>query len=223
MTDPTIADPAIAMIASSPTRSLPTPTRSLPTSPTLIPGSLPLPRVRQSSSPVPGMPDSSVRSTVTDFLDIPSEQQLSSTDGDSNETDDDTSPSSATPAGDERSQEENPATIGLFNLNTNKRVGTIIDVSEDTQVYNIVGNMPEADGDIYEGEVRPLIFGFLRKLGRNGKWQRRFFETDGECLTYYKSDKRVKVLASLDLSKVTNEYWYFCHSSNFGPLSYSCF
>jgi len=202
MTDPTIADPAIAMIASSPTRSLPTPTRSLPTSPTLIPGSLPLPRVRQSSSPVPGMPDSSVRSTVTDFLDIPSEQQLSSTDGDSNETDDDTSPSSATPAGDERSQEENPATIGLFNLNTNKRVGTIIDVSEDTQVYNIVGNMPEADGDIYEGEVRPLIFGFLRKLGRNGKWQRRFFETDGECLTYFKSDKRVKVLASLDLSKV---------------------
>jgi hypothetical protein len=195
------------------------------------------------------MPDSSVRSTVTDFLDIPSEQQLSSTDGDSNETDDDTSPSSATPAGDERSQEENPATIGLFNLNTNvsfhgwmlntrkndldlniffcrflkKRVGTIIDVSEDTQVYNIVGNMPEADGDIYEGEVRPLIFGFLRKLGRNGKWQRRFFETDGECLTYFKSDKRVKVLASLDLSKVTNEYWYFCHSSNFGPLSYSCF
>jgi hypothetical protein len=47
-----------------------------------------------------------------------------------------------------------------------------------------------------------LIYGYLQKLGRNGKWQTRWFETDGECLTYYKSQKRLKLLATLDLAKV---------------------
>mmetsp|Transcript_34629 Transcript_34629/g.83954 ORF Transcript_34629/g.83954 Transcript_34629/m.83954 type:complete len:433 (-) Transcript_34629:36-1334(-) len=47
-----------------------------------------------------------------------------------------------------------------------------------------------------------IIFGYLQKQGRNGKWQTRWFESDGECLTYYKSSKRVKLLATLDLGKV---------------------
>lgn len=47
-----------------------------------------------------------------------------------------------------------------------------------------------------------LICGYLQKLGRNGIWQTRWFETDGECLTYYKSSKRSKLLATLDLAKV---------------------
>lgn len=47
-----------------------------------------------------------------------------------------------------------------------------------------------------------IIFGYLQKQGRNGKWQTRWFESDGECLTYYKSDKRSKLLATLDLAKV---------------------
>eukprot|EP00538_Stauroneis_constricta_P011151 CAMPEP_0119570590 /NCGR_PEP_ID=MMETSP1352-20130426/43690_1 /TAXON_ID=265584 /ORGANISM="Stauroneis constricta, Strain CCMP1120" /LENGTH=665 /DNA_ID=CAMNT_0007620259 /DNA_START=737 /DNA_END=2735 /DNA_ORIENTATION=+ len=47
-----------------------------------------------------------------------------------------------------------------------------------------------------------LICGFLQKLGRNGKWQTRWFETDGECLSYYKSSHRTKLLATLDLAKV---------------------
>lgn len=47
-----------------------------------------------------------------------------------------------------------------------------------------------------------IIYGYLQKLGRNGKWQTRWFETDGECLTYYKSSKRTKILATLDLAKV---------------------
>lgn len=47
-----------------------------------------------------------------------------------------------------------------------------------------------------------LIYGYLQKLNRNGKWQTRWFESDGECLTYFKSSKRVKLLASLDLAKV---------------------
>ena len=47
-----------------------------------------------------------------------------------------------------------------------------------------------------------LIYGYLQKLNRNGKWQTRWFESDGECLTYFKSSKRIKLLASLDLAKV---------------------
>lgn len=47
-----------------------------------------------------------------------------------------------------------------------------------------------------------LISGYLQKYGRNGKWQTRWFETDGECLSYYKSGKRTKLLATLDLEKV---------------------
>jgi hypothetical protein len=54
-----------------------------------------------------------------------------------------------------------------------------------------------------EGVVEgALIYGYLEKLGRNGKWQARWFESDGECLTYYKSSKRSKLLATLDLAKV---------------------
>jgi len=48
-----------------------------------------------------------------------------------------------------------------------------------------------------------LICGYLQKLGRNGKWQTRWFETDGECLSYYKSSKRKKLLATLDLEKAS--------------------
>lgn len=47
-----------------------------------------------------------------------------------------------------------------------------------------------------------VVFGYLLKKTRNGKWQRRFFETDGERLRYYKSEKRTKLLASLDLANV---------------------
>lgn len=54
-----------------------------------------------------------------------------------------------------------------------------------------------------EGEpVDALIYGHLQKLGRNGKWQTRWFETDGQCLSYYKTSKRSKLLATLDLEKV---------------------
>jgi hypothetical protein len=55
------------------------------------------------------------------------------------------------------------------------------------------------EDDLLEGA---LIYGYLQKMGRNGKWQARWFETDGECLTYYKSNKRTTLLATLDLAKV---------------------
>jgi len=47
-----------------------------------------------------------------------------------------------------------------------------------------------------------IIFGYLQKQGRNGKWQTRWFESDGECLAYYKTSRRAKLLATLDLGKV---------------------
>ena len=57
-----------------------------------------------------------------------------------------------------------------------------------------------------DDELKPLIYGYLHKLGRNGHWQKRFFETNGERLTYYKSVKRTKVLATLDLCKVSKPF-----------------
>jgi hypothetical protein len=47
-----------------------------------------------------------------------------------------------------------------------------------------------------------IIFGYLQKQGRNAKWQTRWFESDGDSLTYYKSCKRSQLLAFLDLAKV---------------------
>ena len=59
-----------------------------------------------------------------------------------------------------------------------------------------------AEEDEEGGALDALIYGHLQKLGRNGKWQTRWFESDGECLSYYKSSKRTKLLATLDLEKV---------------------
>jgi len=49
---------------------------------------------------------------------------------------------------------------------------------------------------------KPIISGYLYKRGRQGKWQRRWFESDGRDLCYFKSDKRNKLLATLDLLNV---------------------
>ena len=61
------------------------------------------------------------------------------------------------------------------------------------------GKESDDEDDMVDGAV---ISGYLQKLGRNGKWQTRWFETDGECLSYYKSRQRAKLLATLDLEKV---------------------
>lgn len=61
------------------------------------------------------------------------------------------------------------------------------------------GKESDDEDDMVDGAV---ISGYLQKLGRNGKWQTRWFETDGECLSYYKSRQRTKLLATLDLEKV---------------------
>lgn len=75
--------------------------------------------------------------------------------------------------------------------------------SDETPLYNVEGNIPDEHDGIYDdAKLRPLIYGYLEKMGRNGKWQKRFFETDGESLSYYKNEKRTKQLATLDLMKV---------------------
>jgi hypothetical protein len=79
--------------------------------------------------------------------------------------------------------------------------------SEDVLAANNRGKELE-DDDEARLPHNALIAGYLQKLGRNGKWQLRWFETDGECLSYYKSAKRTKLLATLDLEKVRRRrYW----------------
>lgn len=53
-----------------------------------------------------------------------------------------------------------------------------------------------------EQRMKPIIFGYLHKLGRNNKWQKRWFESDGTALKYFKSKKKDKCLATLDLLRV---------------------
>ncbi len=40
------------------------------------------------------------------------------------------------------------------------------------------------------------------KKSKEGAWQKRFFETNGNYLTYYKSRKMTKLLAALNLAEV---------------------
>ncbi|KAM3570767.1 hypothetical protein VYU27_007164 [Nannochloropsis oceanica] len=46
------------------------------------------------------------------------------------------------------------------------------------------------------------ISGYLQKKTRDGRWQKRWFETNGCFLTYYKSKRMTKLLAALDLVQV---------------------
>lgn len=83
---------------------------------------------------------------------------------------------------------------------------------------------PEDDDDDDElggNDTGALIYGYLQKLGRNGKWQTRWFETDGECLSYYKSQKRIKLLATLDLDKVSTLLAYL-HTPDCGLENKRC-
>jgi hypothetical protein len=44
--------------------------------------------------------------------------------------------------------------------------------------------------------------GYLMKKSTAGDWQKRYFETNGCFLTYYKSQKMSKLLAALSLPQV---------------------
>jgi hypothetical protein len=49
---------------------------------------------------------------------------------------------------------------------------------------------------------RNYVSGYLLKKHLDGSWQKRFFETNGPFLTYYKSKKRTKLLAALNINDV---------------------
>mmetsp|Transcript_26183 Transcript_26183/g.40136 ORF Transcript_26183/g.40136 Transcript_26183/m.40136 type:complete len:548 (+) Transcript_26183:267-1910(+) len=134
--------------------------------------------------------------------------------------DDDTAPSSTTPQGDDmnnttenKGQLPHSSSIGRFffapmqkqSRHRSTSSAEILDGSKhqrgDSTV--ILSPMPrDEEDDMYTGQAKPLVYGYLYKLGRNGVWQKRFFETDGVNLTYYKNNKRTKILATLDLCKV---------------------
>jgi hypothetical protein len=46
------------------------------------------------------------------------------------------------------------------------------------------------------------IAGYLLKQSKDGVWQKRYFETNGTFLTYYKSKKMTKLLAALNMPNV---------------------
>jgi len=75
----------------------------------------------------------------------------------------------------------------------------------DAQLSNIVSpdeKEPVTDIITRYNNNKFIISGYLYKLGRQGKWQKRWFESDGECLCYFKSKERKKLLATLDLLHV---------------------
>lgn len=46
------------------------------------------------------------------------------------------------------------------------------------------------------------LSGYLYKKSTGGEWQRRYFETNGNYLTYYKTHKMSKLLAAVSLPQV---------------------
>lgn len=101
--------------------------------------------------------------------------------------------------------EDQPSTISRFLENTKRLMSTAGsghgNARRDSDEYD-ENNITNNGGGGNRNGGGSLIAGYLQKFGRNGKWQTRWFETDGECLSYYKSAKRFKLLATLDLEKV---------------------
>lgn len=107
-------------------------------------------------------------------------------------------------------QEEKSYEIDLLGLSDDNRPIIVVNASDDDTVpsstaphdENVHYQNAKDIGSDDEQEPTNIISGYLNKLGRNGKWQNRFFESDGESLSYFKSAKRSKLLATLDLNKV---------------------
>jgi hypothetical protein len=56
--------------------------------------------------------------------------------------------------------------------------------------------------DTYFHMEENSVSGYLYKKTRDNRWQKRWFETNGVYLTYYKSKKMEKLLAALSLPQV---------------------
>jgi hypothetical protein len=67
---------------------------------------------------------------------------------------------------------------------------------------SVVSESFELERQNEKGRATVGISGYLLKQSKEGDWQKRYFETNGMFLTYYKSKKRNKLLAALNLSTV---------------------
>lgn len=175
-----------------------------------------LPSSSSPQSPAQGNDSSEVPLNSTPSADTPSTYLPPQTDFISG--DDHTEPSSAlasTNPGDHASSTDGQDTlesdedqnrrssIVRFIGNTRRLVTNRRDAAPDSN--DLAEHVRDIDDELLDEKngSGSLISGYLKKLGRNGKWQTRWFETDGECLSYFKDKKRTKVLATLDLDKVS--------------------
>ncbi len=77
--------------------------------------------------------------------------------------------------------------------------------SSSTTTTTVVNEVALTDiniQDLSNDENEIGLSGYLFKKTRDGRWQRRWFETNGVYLTYYKSRKMEKLLAALSLPQV---------------------
>mmetsp|Transcript_23123 Transcript_23123/g.33874 ORF Transcript_23123/g.33874 Transcript_23123/m.33874 type:complete len:204 (-) Transcript_23123:221-832(-) len=78
--------------------------------------------------------------------------------------------------------------------NENELNDNVSVVSESFRDSNLRMHQPIQDEN--------YICGYLLKKSQDGVWQKRFFETNSTFLTYYKSKKRTKLLAALNMPNV---------------------
>mmetsp|Transcript_24711 Transcript_24711/g.25343 ORF Transcript_24711/g.25343 Transcript_24711/m.25343 type:complete len:218 (+) Transcript_24711:59-712(+) len=82
--------------------------------------------------------------------------------------------------------------------------------STDDDIHETMSTISESFGGGIGGNNRlqhnvndkNYISGYLLKKSKDGVWQKRYFETNGTFLTYYKSKKMTKLLAALNMSSV---------------------
>ncbi|ETV78563.1 hypothetical protein H257_08068 [Aphanomyces astaci] len=76
-----------------------------------------------------------------------------------------------------------------------------MDHLEDKKTPLVGGQDPSDDAPMVTSYQTEELRGYLLKKTRNGKWQKRWFETNGCFLTYYKKQGQ-KLLAALNLPQV---------------------
>jgi hypothetical protein len=82
---------------------------------------------------------------------------------------------------------------------------SIDDAERDGSVKSVASNSSGTGQDVrtLRTDSAGNLSGYLYKKTREGRWQKRWFETNGVYLTYYKSWKMEKLLAALSLLQVS--------------------
>lgn len=77
-------------------------------------------------------------------------------------------------------------------------------MSTISESFHYGASFPKSTSMNGEGGVQDKnhIAGYLLKQSKDGVWQKRYFETNGTFLTYYKSKKMTKLLAALNMPNV---------------------